>query len=104
MHRSNQRDRAADLGDGLTLPIDYKLYVFHGRVEVIQVHVDRENCHQWVIVDRDWHGMPTDTDRINVLPPISLPLMIEGAEALDAGSNSSASTFTTRASHPDSEK
>ena len=70
------------VGDGPTLPIDYKLYVFHGRVEAIQVHVDRETCHRWVIFDRDWCGMSTDADRLDVPRPASLPRMIEGAEAL----------------------
>lgn len=70
------------VGDGQTLPIDYKLYVFHGHVEAIQVHVDREMCHRWAIFDRDWCGMSTDGDRLPVPRPTSLPLMIEGAEAL----------------------
>ncbi|WP_353471101.1 ATP-grasp fold amidoligase family protein [Sphingomonas faeni] len=73
------------VGEGPTLPVDYKLYVFHGRVEAIQVHVDRETCHRWVIFDRDWRGMSTDADRLNIHPPISLPLMIKGAEALGCG-------------------
>jgi len=73
------------VGEGPALPVDYKLYVFHGRVEAIQVHVNRETCHRWVIFDRDWRGMSTDADRLNVRPPISLPLMIEGAEALGCG-------------------
>ncbi len=70
------------VGDGPALPIDYKLYVFHGRVEAIQVHVDRETRHRWVLFDRDWQGLSTDADLFDSPPPSSLPLMIEGAEVL----------------------
>lgn len=70
------------VGDGQTLPVDYKLYVFHGRVEAIQVHIDRETCHRWMIFDRNWCGISTNADRLSVPEPTSLPLMIDGAEAL----------------------
>ena len=70
------------VGDGPSLPIDYKFYVFHGRVEAIQVHVERETFHRWVLFDRNWRGMSTNSDGLDVLPPANLPLMIEGAEAL----------------------
>ena len=42
------------IGDGETLPIDYKLFVFGGRVEYVQVHLDREQNHRWIVFDRHW--------------------------------------------------
>ena len=45
------------VGDGRALPIDYKLFVFHGRVEAMQVHLDREHAHRWIVLDRDWRPL-----------------------------------------------
>ena len=70
------------IGEGPALPVDFKLYVFHGRVEAIQVHVDRETRHRWMLFDRDWRGLSAHSDRLNAPRPASLPRMIEGAEAL----------------------
>lgn len=70
------------IGEGPALPVDYKLYVFHGRVEAIQVHVDRETRHRWMLFDRDWRGLSAHSDRVNIPPPTSLTLMIAAAETL----------------------
>lgn len=36
------------------LPIDYTFYVFGGHVEYIQVHLNREHAHRWILFDRSW--------------------------------------------------
>ncbi len=77
------------VGDGDMLPTDYKLFVFGGRAEFIQVDTNREHAHRRAIFDRAWRRLPVEllvpTDRREIPPPASLPLMIEGAEALGQG-------------------
>ena len=71
------------LGDGRTLPVDYKIYVFGGRATHVQVHLGRGMRHRWMLHDRDWQPLvPTDD-----MPPrpISLPDMLAAAETLAAG-------------------
>ena len=70
------------IGDEFRLPIDYKFYVFHGRVEAIQVHVEREHCHRWALYDRDWQRLSNSDDFKAVVPPPALARMIAGAETL----------------------
>lgn len=70
------------VGNGPSLPIDYKLFVFHGRVEAIQVHLDRETDHRWAVYDRSWRRLSADAPRIDSGPPAALARMIEGAETL----------------------
>ena len=70
------------VGDGGVLPIDYKLYVFHGRVSFIQVHLGREDDHRWLVFDRDWRRVSSLTKDSDPPPPASLMRMIEGAEVL----------------------
>lgn len=69
------------IGDCGTLPVDYKLFVFGGRVEYIQVHLGREHRHRWVVFDRDWGCVSQPSDDAP-RPPASLAAMIAGAEAL----------------------
>ena len=38
-------------------PVDYKLFVFGGRAEFIQVHTDRESSHKNVFYDRNWNRL-----------------------------------------------
>ena len=69
------------VGEDGTLPIDYKLFVFGGRVQYVQVHLGREHAHRWLVFDRDWRcvSLPTlDTPP----PPATLPAMIAAAEEL----------------------
>ncbi|RYI13848.1 MAG: hypothetical protein EON48_12225 [Acetobacteraceae bacterium] len=67
-------------------PEDYKLYVFHGRVEIIQVDVARFGQHRRKIYDRDWQeqqvelSVPTYTGTLS--PPPQLAEVIEVAETL----------------------
>ena len=73
------------VGDGTVLPTDYKLYLFHGRVAFVQVHLDRENDHRWVVFDRNWRRVSSPSAGSDPNPPASFARMIEGAEALDLG-------------------
>lgn len=71
------------------LPIDYKLFVFSGRVHYIQVHTDRETNHKNVFFDRAWRrqpftfGYPPDPRCIE--KPACLEEMITAAEHLGRG-------------------
>ena len=73
------------LGDGVALPIDYKLFVFGGRVAYVQVHLDRATHHRWIVMDRDWRRASPPTRDPDPPPPASLAAMIAGAQALAAG-------------------
>lgn len=73
------------IGGGGELPVDYKLYVFGGRVEFVQVHLDRERDHRWIIFDRDWRRVSSPTRDADPPAPASLPAMIAAAETLAGG-------------------
>jgi TupA-like ATPgrasp len=70
------------IGDGKTLPIDYKFYVFGGRVEYIQVHLNREHAHRWILFDRLWQRVSSPTPSPDPLEPISISAMMDAAEQL----------------------
>jgi hypothetical protein len=46
------------IGELSTLPLDYKMWVFNGRVEFIAVDTGREKSHKRTIFDRDWNVLP----------------------------------------------
>lgn len=77
------------LGSPEALPLDYKFFVFAGRVAYIQVDTDREHNHKRVLFDRAWNrcdvtfGVPQDTTPI--ARPVSLEQMITAAETLGQG-------------------
>ena len=64
------------------LPLDYKFYVFGGRVEYVQVHIDRERHHRWIVLDRQWRRVSAPTNDDIPPMPVSFPAMIEAAETL----------------------
>jgi hypothetical protein len=74
------------LGDATSLPIDYKFWTFHGRVEFIEVDIDHL---RQTMFDRNWRPLPfnithpPETRHIN--QPQSLELMIGAAETLSEG-------------------
>ncbi|WP_240499981.1 ATP-grasp fold amidoligase family protein [Sphingomonas montana] len=72
------------IGPDGALPIDYKLFVFGGRVAFVQVHLARETAHRWIVVDRDWRAAGGNGSRSGTVPgrPVSLPAMIDAAETL----------------------
>ena len=73
------------IGAGGRLPTDYKLYVFHGRVEAVQVHLDREHRHRWRLFDRAGRRLSDARGEADPPLPANLPDMIAGAEALGRG-------------------
>jgi len=73
------------VGEGPCLPIDYKFYVFAGRVAYVQVHLGRGSRHRWLIFDRDWHRVSSPTADADPAPPQSLARMIAAAETLGEG-------------------
>ena len=70
------------VGTAPLLPIDYKLFVFGGRVEFIQVHLGRATRHRWIVFDRAWRRVSAATQDADPPAPITLPRMIEAAETL----------------------
>ena len=70
------------VGDGMTLPVDYKLYVFGGKVRAIQVHLEREHAHRWILFDPDWRRLSAPSRDSDPPPPAALARMIAGAERL----------------------
>ncbi|MEO5577517.1 MAG: ATP-grasp fold amidoligase family protein [Sphingomicrobium sp.] len=65
---------------GVALPHDYKVYVFGGRAEVVQLHVGRGQRHRWSQFDRDW--TPLSDDPIEAEAPAQLADLLAAAEAM----------------------
>ena len=72
------------LGPPDALPIDYKVFVFGGRAEFVQVHLDRATNHRWIQFDRHWRQVSRPTADL-VGPPRSLREMLDAAERIAAG-------------------
>ena len=69
-------------------PIDYKFFVFHGKLEFIQVDLDRYSAHRRRFYDRLWR--PQDFQLAHPLAPVmprppALERMIDVAEDLASG-------------------
>ena len=73
------------IGEGPDLPIDYKFYVFHGRVAAVQVHLGRETEHRWMLLDRDWRRLSSAGSDPDPAVPCGFDRMIAGAEVLASG-------------------
>jgi hypothetical protein len=77
------------IGTAGELPVDYKLFVFGGRCEFVQVDTERERGHRRVLFDRDWRRLPArwqyPLDPREIVAPASLAAMIEAAETLARG-------------------
>jgi hypothetical protein len=75
------------LGEG-TVPSDYKLFVFGGKVEYIQVDMSRFENHQRAIYDPLWNKLPVSilypTSAQEFPRPATLDTMISVAEQLGA--------------------
>ena len=71
------------IGEGDVLPIDYKIYVFGGRAELVQVHEARAGSHRWAQYDRDWKQVSRQGSAI--ARPASLPDILAAAERLAVG-------------------
>lgn len=73
------------VGEHGTLPVDWKIYVFCGRACFVQVHLERETRHRWIVMDRDWHRVSAPTSESDPAPPSSLSRMLAAAETLATG-------------------
>jgi hypothetical protein len=76
------------LGDGPS-PTDYKIHVFEGVAQLVEVHTDRFSDHKLTFFDLIWNLQPFRTyypqDPRPISPPASLDDMLKGAEALADG-------------------
>jgi len=73
------------IGPGPVLPLDYKVFVFGGRAEFVQVHLDREGRHRWLVFDRDWQRQSAPTADRDPPRPVALEAMLRAAETLGRG-------------------
>ena len=73
------------VGNRETLPIDYKIFVFGGVATHVQVHLERETGHRWIVFDRDWKRVSSMTSDPDPAPPKSLRQMLDAAETLSRG-------------------
>ena len=73
------------IGETERLPVDWKFYVFGGEVAAVQVHLERETRHRWLLFDRDWRRLSAGRGADVPPPPASLPAMIAAAERLGEG-------------------
>jgi len=73
------------IGDGPGLPVDYKFYVFGGRVEYVQVHLDRASDHRWIVFDRAWRRVSATSSDADPRQPENLKRMVVAAEQLGNG-------------------
>jgi hypothetical protein len=72
---------------GEPTPPDFKLFVFRGKVRLIQVDHGRFTRHTQVLYDERWRRVEGTVAAVpgeSIERPTSLPLMIEAAEALSA--------------------
>lgn len=73
------------LGQGPVLPLDYKCFVFGGRVEFVQVHLERATAHRWIVMDRRWRRVSPATRDPDPIRPVTLTRIIAAAEELARG-------------------
>lgn len=67
------------IGVGAELPVDYKIYVFHGQATHVQAHLERATNHRWIVHDTDWRAL---TPGENVKRPSALSAMLDAAEEM----------------------
>ena len=67
------------IGVGPDLPIDYKIYVFHGQATHVQAHLGRATNHRWVLHDTSWRPFSPGE---SVKRPSALSAMLSAAEEL----------------------
>ena len=65
---------------GEQLPLDYKVYVFGGRAQIVQVHTGRGRNHRWSQFDRNWR--PLSDQPIDRAPPPRLADLLLAAEVM----------------------
>lgn len=73
------------VGENGQLPIDYKIFVFGGVASHVQVHLEREKGHRWIVFDRYWNRVSAQTADADPACPKSLREMLNAAETLARG-------------------
>jgi hypothetical protein len=63
------------------LPVDYKVFVFGGVAEFIQVHLDRHFDHRWIYFNSSWERL-TSTGAEDIQRPAWLAEMLNAAELM----------------------
>ncbi len=53
------------------LPVDFKVFVFGGVAECVQVHIHRDADHRWVYFDRSWDRLD-----LSAVEPIQRPVWL----------------------------
>jgi hypothetical protein len=73
--------------NGEGTPDEFKLYCFHGRVELVNFHCDRHTIHKSALYDTDWNLLPVDFGREPVRRerPENLETIVDAAERIAAG-------------------
>jgi hypothetical protein len=70
------------LGSTSALPVDYKIYVFAGKAAFVQVHLDRDANHRWILFDRQWNQISRLGDRDLPAAPQHLEEILDSAEKI----------------------
>jgi hypothetical protein len=75
------------IGELSELPVDYKLWTFGGKVQIVVVGTDRDTGLKYTIFDSSWKRLPVEitaypTDPRPIAKPRSLSRMIEAAQIL----------------------
>jgi hypothetical protein len=73
------------IGEGIALPVDYKVFVFGGRARFVQVHLGRGEEHRWIVFDPQWRRVSPASDDADPPVPHSLSTMLKAAERLAEG-------------------
>lgn len=73
------------VGENGVLPVDWKIFVFAGRARFVQVHLDRETRHRWIVMNLDWQRVSAATSDADPAPPPNLQRMLAAAETLARG-------------------
>ena len=73
--------------DGNSIPCDYKIFCFNGKVELFDIHTDRFTNHKRNVMDKNWetiHGASITYRNSDTIPtkPVNLNEMIRIAEIL----------------------
>lgn len=71
------------IGTTNELPVDYKVFVFGGVAQVIQVHVGRATSHRWVQFSRTWQRLSSSDAATE--KPTRLAEMLQAAERMATG-------------------
>ncbi|MES1986404.1 MAG: ATP-grasp fold amidoligase family protein [Pseudomonadota bacterium] len=72
------------IGEKTALPVDYKVYVFGGTAALMQVHIERQQRHRWILFNRQWKQV-SQIGECFIPPPINLARMFEAAERMASG-------------------